>query len=123
MNTLTLTKTRMIEGVWQGIITGGGDTKPELSVTHAGATVPDFKLTRNDTADHWLLTVPVPAEAIADGIQIIIIADRQTDQKMGEIILIGDDAPRDDIRAEMALLRAELDMLKRAFRRHCVQTA
>ena len=27
-----------------------------------------------------------------------------------------------DIRAEIDLLRAELDMLKRAFRRHCLET-
>ena len=29
----------------------------------------------------------------------------------------------DDIRAEVELLRAELDMLKRAFRRHCLETS
>jgi hypothetical protein len=29
----------------------------------------------------------------------------------------------DDLRAEVDLLRAELDMLKRAFRRHCLETA
>jgi hypothetical protein len=28
----------------------------------------------------------------------------------------------DDLRAEVDLLRAELDMLKRAFRRHCLET-
>jgi hypothetical protein len=28
----------------------------------------------------------------------------------------------EDIRAEMDLLRAELDLLKQAFRRHCVET-
>jgi hypothetical protein len=29
----------------------------------------------------------------------------------------------EDIRAEVSLLRAELDLLKRAFRRHCAETA
>ena len=28
----------------------------------------------------------------------------------------------DDLRGEIDLLRAELDMLKRAFRRHCIDT-
>jgi hypothetical protein len=32
-------------------------------------------------------------------------------------------AMEDDMRAEVDLLRQELDMLKRAFRRHCLETA
>jgi hypothetical protein len=123
MTKLKLTKTRMIEGIWQGVVSGSGAEKPELAITHANANVPDIKLTHNEAADHWLLTIPIPAEAIADGIQIILVVDRQTDQKLGEIVVIGDEIPNEDIRAEMALLRAELDMLKRAFRRHCVETA
>jgi outer membrane protein assembly factor BamA len=37
--------------------------------------------------------------------------------------LIAGEALGDDIRVEVELLRDELDMLKRAFRRHCVETA
>ena len=36
--------------------------------------------------------------------------------------LMSGDALSYDIRAEMTLLREELDMLKRAFRRHCLET-
>lgn len=123
MTKLTLTKTRMIEGTWQGVITGASDAQPEISVTHANMSVPDFKLVRNETADHWVLTIPVPAAAIADGIQTVLVIDRQADQKIGEFVLIGDEVSSVDLRAEMDLLRAELDMLKRAFRRHCVETS
>lgn len=123
MSILKLTKTRMLEGMWQGIITGAGETKPEIAVTHANANVPDFQLVRNDAADHWALTVPIPAAAVADGIQTVLVIDRQTDEKIGEIVIIGDDVSGTELRAEMELLRAELDMLKRAFRRHCVETA
>ncbi len=122
MSTLTLTKTRMLEGMWQGVISGAGKDTPEITVTHANATVPDFKLTRNEAAEHWVLTVPVPAAAIADGIQIILVIDRLTNQKIGDIVIIGDEISSVDLHAEMSLLRAELDMLKRAFRRHCVET-
>ena len=123
MTKLTLTKTRMIEGTWQGVITGASDAQPEISVTHANMSIPDFKLVRNETADHWVLTIPVPAAAIADGIQTVLVIDRQADQKIGEFVLIGDEVSSVDLRAEMDLLRAELDMLKRAFRRHCVETS
>ena len=37
--------------------------------------------------------------------------------------MIGDEVYGVDLRAEMDLMRAELDMLKRAFRRHCVETS
>ncbi|MBQ0806082.1 hypothetical protein [Sulfitobacter sp.] len=122
MSTLKLTKTRMLEGVWQGILTGTGDETPKITVTHGNSNVADFKLVRNETADHWSLTIPVPAAAIADGIQVILVTDLETDQKIGDIVIIGDDVTSIDLRAEMALLRAELEMMKRAFRRHCVET-
>ena len=42
--------------------------------------------------------------------------------QIGHVSLLAGEALGDDIRAEVALLRAELDMLKRAFRRHCLET-
>ena len=41
---------------------------------------------------------------------------------LGDFTLMAGDAVADDLRAEVELLRAELDMLKRAFRRHCLET-
>lgn len=123
MSTLKLTKTRLLEGMWQGIITGSGDTKPDIAVTHGNADVPDFTLAKSDTADRWSLTIPVPASAIADGIQVIVVTDNDAGQKIGDVVIIGDEVTNIDQRAELELLRAELDMLKRAFRRHCVETS
>ncbi|MCX7558073.1 hypothetical protein OS190_00735 [Sulfitobacter sp. F26204] len=124
MSSLQLTKTKMKEGVWQGIITGltDDDAKPKIEVTLEGIAVPDILLTYNQSADHWTLSVPIPARAIADGVQTLIISDSDTNTKIGHITLISGEALADDIRAEMDLLRAELDMLKSAFRRHCVET-
>lgn len=122
MTELTLTKTRMLEGVWQGVLTGAGEDKPNITVMHEENTVPDFKLVRNDTEDYWLLSVPIPASAIADGVQTLLVLDRGTDEKIGQIVIVADDVVSGDLHAEMELLRAELDMLKRAFRRHCLET-
>ena len=123
MSTLKLTKTRMLEGMWQGTITGSGETKPDIAVTHGNADIPDFKLAKSDTADRWSLSIPVPATAIADGIQVILVTDNEAGQKIGDIVIIGDEVTNIDQRAELELLRAELEMLKRAFRRHCVETS
>lgn len=124
MSSLQLTKTKMKEGVWQGIITGltDDDATPRIEVTHESTVVSDIVLTHNQSADHWTLSVPIPSKAIADGVQTLIICDAEANAKIGHITLIAGEALADDIRAEMDLLRAELDMLKSAFRRHCVET-
>ncbi|MDA8740151.1 hypothetical protein N9M73_03340 [Rhodobacteraceae bacterium] len=41
---------------------------------------------------------------------------------LARFTLIGGDLVDQDLRAEIDLLRAELDLLKRAFRRHCADT-
>ncbi len=123
MSTLELTKTKMKQGVWQGVITGAGDDMPKIKVTHQNHPVEGMELVHNEKADHWLLSVTIPPEAIADGVQTLMIQDAATQTELGHITVMAGEIPGDDIRAEMDLLRAELDMLKRAFRRHCVETA
>jgi hypothetical protein len=123
MSTLELTKTKMKQGVWQGVITGAGGDMPKIKVTHQNQPVEGVALVYNEKADHWLLSVTIPPEAIADGVQTLMIQDAATQTELGHITVMAGEIPGDDIRAEMDLLRAELDMLKRAFRRHCVETA
>ena len=121
MSDLILTKTKMQNGVWQGILSGA-QSDPKLSVTHLGAQVPDVTVIETKDPDTWLVQIPVPAAAIADGVQTILIEDKETGTKLDAITLVAGEALADDMRAEVDLLRAELDMLKRAFRRHCVET-
>jgi hypothetical protein len=122
MSAVQLTKTKMQQGVWQGIITQGGEDTPKIEVTHQKRPVEGVSLSHGSTANHWVLSIPIPTDAIADGVQTLIITDQAADEKIGHITLLAGDILGDDIRAEMDLLRAELDMLKRAFRRHCLET-
>tara|TARA_R110002124_G_scaffold104955_5_gene255476 strand:- start:54 stop:425 length:372 start_codon:yes stop_codon:yes gene_type:complete len=123
MSTLELTKTKMQQGVWQGVITGADETAPKIEVTHQTRKIDGVELAHNDSANHWLLSITIPPEAIADGVQTLMIRDAATNTDLGHITLMAGEVLGDDIRAEMDLLRAELDMLKRAFRRHCVETS
>lgn len=123
MTQLVVTKTRLQSGIWEGLVTGSGDTPPVLSVTHLENPLPDVSLTDAREAGGWLLQIPVPVEAITDGVQTILITDTETGARLDSFTLIAGEALGDDLRAEVDLLRAELDMLKRAFRRHCVETA
>lgn len=124
MSDWTLTKTRLFEGVWEGVLSraGAGDDRPDIEVTHLQAPVAGVTVTENQRERLWVLRVPVPVEAIADGVQTFVIRDRRTGEVLDSFALLSGEALSHDIRAEMALLREELDLLKRAFRRHCLET-
>ena len=122
MSTLTMTPTKMRRGVWEGIISNTQAGVPQVYVTHLNKPVPGHELAEHKNENLWLLQVPVPEDAIADGVQTFIISDAMDGTQLGHFTLIAGEALGDDIRVEMELLRAELDMLKRAFRRHCVET-
>lgn len=122
MSTLTLTPTKLRRGVWEGIISNSQPGVPQIVVTHLSKPIEMFELTENKEENLWLLQVPIPEDAIADGVQTFIISDALDDTRLGHFTLIAGEALGDDIRVEMELLRAELDMLKRAFRRHCIET-
>ena len=122
MSTLTLTPTKMRHAVWEGLIVQAGTGVPQITVTHLGTEIPDVQVTEAEESGQWIVNVPIPATAIADGVQVFVITDATDDTKLGQFTLIAGEALGDDIRSEVELLRAELDMLKRAFRRHCVKT-
>jgi hypothetical protein len=126
MTNLTLTKTQFRGGVWEGVLTGllGPGEVPELSVTHLEQPVGEVSL-RADTAHpgDWAVRIALPPEVMSDGVQTVLITDASTGDRLGAITVIAGEPLEDDIRAELDLVRAELDMLKRAFRRHCVETA
>ena len=124
MTNLVLTKTKLQQGNWEGILSGGkGSDAPELSVTHQGVQVPDVDVTSIEGTDTFAVRIPIPAEAIADGMQTLLVLDASSDAKLCTITLMAGEALGDDLRVEVDLLRAELDMLKRAFRRHCLETS
>ena len=123
MTDLVLTKTKMRQGVWEGLITGGSeDALPKLDVTHQGTHVSDVTVTAIEGGKGHAVKIPIPLEAITDGMQTILIADAKSDLQLGSISLMAGEALGDDLRVEVDLLRAELDMLKCAFRRHCLET-
>ncbi|MDU8910715.1 hypothetical protein [Aestuariicoccus sp. MJ-SS9] len=124
MTAYALTKTRFKEGVWQGLLTAISKDlpAPEIAVTHLDQPLRGVTVTETKDPGRWVLEVPVPMDAVGDGVHTFLILDANADAVLDSFTLIAGEALGDDIRAEMALLRAELDMLKRAFRRHCVET-
>lgn len=124
MTTPTLTKTRFFEGTWEGVLTGGpgGAWKPVLAVTHLDRPLPGLEITENRDAGHWVVRIPVPADLITEGVTTFLIRDAGSGTVLDSFAILAGDALAEDIRAELDLLRDELDMLKRAFRRHCLES-
>ncbi|MCB1337017.1 MAG: hypothetical protein KDK10_06030 [Maritimibacter sp.] len=117
-----LTRTKVRAGVWEGMLTGTAKP-PLLSVTHLSTQVAGAEITPVPGAPgQYLVRVPIPVELLADGVQTFVISDAATDERLASFTVATGAAMDDDIRAELTLLREELDMLKRAFRRHCVET-
>ncbi len=124
MSLYRLTKTRFLEGVWEGVIAAEGSDapRPELLVTLLDQPVRGVLVSETSEPGRWLVEVPVPIEAIGDGAHTFLIRDAASEALLESFTLIAGEVLGDDIRAELSLLRAELDMVKRAFRRHCLET-
>ena len=114
----TLTALGITEGVWHGVLEtdGGDDHAPDLVATHQGEEIAGLSVTaepfvRVVLGEKWL------------GVQTFVLAERDGGRVLGSFALVAGEPLAEDLRAEIALLRAELDMLKRAFRRHCLESA
>jgi len=122
MSDAKLVKTRLRAGVWEGVLSGVSG-QPLLEVMHLEAPVAGTSVVEiAGRPGSFAVRVPVPVEALSEGVQTFLIRDAVSGNKLGHFTIITGVAMEDDIRAEMDLLRAELDMLKRAFRRHCLET-
>jgi hypothetical protein len=114
---LSVTCTRFASGIWEGEVTGAGEGRPPIEVLHGDRAVPDVRLAADETG-RWRLRFPVPAEAVGEGVHTLLIRNAETGETLESLTLIGGEALEPDLRAEVSLLRAELELLKRAFRRH-----
>lgn len=119
MHDLIVKNQRLQNGVWTCDITGvPGAQAPDVQVLLQGTLQRDMTLTKTGLGD-WILSVPVPAAAIADGAQTLLLVDRANLKVLAHLSLLAGEAAEQDLRATVDLLRAELDLIKRAFRDHC----
>ncbi len=115
-----LHEARISGGVWRAVIESA--TAPVPVVTHLGTPL-DGVVLRPDGPGRWRIEVAVPLAALSDGVQSFVVTDTATGARIGSFAVIAGAALDGDLRAEIDLMRAELDLLKRAFRRHCDDTA
>ncbi len=103
-------------GVWTGELVG--DIPQDIHVRHEGKALEGVTINALQERGSHRISVPIPANLISDGVQTFVVQDG-TGHTLTHFSILAGDVLAHDLRAEVALLRAELDMLKQAFRRHC----
>jgi len=102
-------------------LTGPAGSAPVLVLRHNDEVVPG--LTLEDVAPgQWTVRAPVPVDLIDDEFRTFVIVDETAGAILASFSIFAGDHISQDLQAEVDLLRAELDLLKRAFRKHCVET-
>lgn len=126
MNNVILTKTRIQAGTYEAVLTAESDENyhPDLRAIHLERELDGLSVTEDASLGNtWHVRFNIPREVLTDGVQTFLINDQATDETLDSFTIVTGEVLSDDIRAEVDLLRAELDMLKKAFRRHCVETS
>lgn len=102
-------------GIWRGRLVA--KNAPAIEVCHAGDVLEGVEVF-TESKDAWLISVPIPADRLGEGINTFLLIDQSTGADIGSFGIAIAECAADDLGAEVHLLRAELDLLKKAFRRH-----
>lgn len=118
-----LTRLRLAAGTWEGVLDAPGSGRPALRLRHCGDVVCEPEVTEagSDIRGRWNIRFRLPIDRLSDGVHTFVIEDARSGRVLGHETFIAGEPAEDDLRAEIGQLRAELDLLKRAFRRHCVE--
>lgn len=117
----TLTQTRIAEGWWEGVLIGADGDAP-VEAWHQGRRIEGVEVTRlAGKSGQSAVRAPIAASVLSEGVQTVLL--KVGEEVLASFTIVAGVPLEEDLRAEISLLRAELDLLKRAFRRHCAETA
>lgn len=131
MPELSVTKTRFADGEWEALVTSGGAgtaQSPKLEavvqVLAGLGTLPDEVPVTGlslepvpGNAGTWRLKLTLPPAALGDGLRCLVIRDAASKLMLAGCTIAAGSVLECDMQAELAQMRAELDMLKAALRR------
>jgi hypothetical protein len=115
---LKLEETRIANGVWEGVLSGAKGGIALVEALHQGRALEGVAVAPVPGKPGLFgVQVPIPAWVLNDGVQTVVL--RSGEATLATFTLVAGEPLDQDLRAELSLLRAELDLLKRAFQRHC----
>ncbi|MEM9393625.1 MAG: hypothetical protein AAGA38_07190 [Pseudomonadota bacterium] len=119
MSETTLDQTSFVKAVWTGRLErAAAGSAPKLTASLNGLVELDLDVTAAPGRPRcWNVQLRIPEQGLSEGAQLIVIEDSETQDVLYRIPIIAGIAATDDIRAEIAALRAELDQLRAAFRK------
>ncbi|OCX65828.1 hypothetical protein BFP70_06715 [Thioclava sp. SK-1] len=116
---MNVEKTYLRGGVWDILI--GCEGEPNVIASYLGQAL-DGLTVEQKSSDRWKVSVPVPADILSDGVHTLLLRRHDRDDTLAQMTLVAGAPLAGDLQSEVDFLRAELDLLKRAFRRHCADT-
>ncbi len=120
-----LTKRQIVGGGYDGVLRASakGQRTPAIEMIHLGNVVSSVSVEPIGTdGQEWTVSAKIPMEFLVDGVQTFLFVFAGKTDILDHFSMITGEPLENDLRGEIDLLRAELDMLKRAFRRHCIET-
>lgn len=122
MSDATLNKTKLKAGRYEGLLNCAG-TPPVIEAVHLDRVIGTADIVEMEGhPGHYLLSVGLPSDVLCEGVQTVQLRSAEDGEVLDRITILAGEPMDDDIRAEVEFLREELDLLKRAFRRHCTET-
>ena len=119
MSEAKLHQTRIQSGVWEGVFSTAEEPTqgpPEVQVLHQGKPISGLSLSAiPGRSGDYALRFAIPAELLSEGVQTFLF--RHKGETLATFAIVCGVPLDEDIRVELDCLRAELDALKRAFRR------
>lgn len=123
MHDEALIRVRLQAGRYEGILTCSHRGEAGIEAVHEGQVIAAAALSPDGAQPgNWRVTIALPGAVIGEGVQVITLRSTATGAVLDRVTLMAGGPLDEDIRQEIALLRDEVEMLKRAFRRHCVET-
>ncbi|AXC48587.1 hypothetical protein DRW48_01740 [Paracoccus suum] len=114
-------------GVWHGTIEGATRPSP-LALVHRGERIGPATLTPLPDGEGWQIAATVPLDRLTDGATTFLLVEDGPDGQRADaaaiiarLPLIAGAEIATDLQAELALMRAEMDLLLREFRRHSAE--
>ena len=120
MGEVSLTRVALKAGQYEAVLSAEAPL-PVIELVHLERVVAVAEVTPGDDGRH-VVRAALPAEVMSDGVQVIAVRSAVDGTVLDRLTLLAGSGLDEDFRSEMALMRDELDLLKRAFLRHCAET-